>query len=174
MPPTSANVRRRPGILARERKPVASAQESPTEFLRPNLPPLSTAHSARRQYSYGVDEGPSPSRPGGGEGIVELETAVQGALARHERRAAEQAAEDAKNARRRQSDVDLFLEEAHRDDEEEERRAADQRAMPPPSFTPVPSKWPRLSDRRLIANPFRPHRLKARWVCLFDRTKRRK
>lgn len=132
MPPTTtAAVRRRPAIVARERNQVTPGPDRES-FFKPNLPALEGTPSARRQYGYGADAEPSPARR---RDVVDLSDAIKGALDRQKRQQAQQAAQKL----RRQSDADLFLDEATMNEiDQEAQRAADLQAMPPPSsFTPL-------------------------------------
>ncbi len=136
MAPGGTPYRRRAGPVARGGAGATPAPEdAANEFRRPNLPPLHGTPSARRQYSYGAAEEPSPARPLVRADVVDLSGAVQDALQRHaKQRVARQ---------RRQAGSDLFLEEAERQDEEDEEvsgQAADLLAMPPPAFAPRQSK----------------------------------
>ncbi|EGX89333.1 spindle pole body-associated protein sad1 [Cordyceps militaris CM01] len=130
-PPGTPYRPRRPGAVTRERpRATPVPEDNANEFRKPNLPSLEGTPSARRQYTYGAAEEPSPARPVLRGDIVDLSGAVQGALHRHEqRRVADE---------RRQSSPNLFLEEAERqDDDQESRQKADQLSMPPPSFKPA-------------------------------------
>ncbi|KAJ4153511.1 hypothetical protein LMH87_009995 [Akanthomyces muscarius] len=121
MPPRATPYRRRAG----------APEDSNKQFRRPSLPALYGTPSARRQYTYGAAEEPSPSRPVPRDDIIDISGAVEGALERREQQRLER--------ERRQAGSDIFLEEAQRQDnagKEARGQAADLLAMPPPSFTP--------------------------------------
>ncbi|KAG6241500.1 hypothetical protein E4U25_006113 [Claviceps purpurea] len=64
-----------------------SHQNSRSTFQKPNLPPLQGTPSSKRQYSYGADVEPMPSRPGHGlqrTQVRDISSAVRSALTRHE------------------------------------------------------------------------------------------
>ncbi|KAG5976511.1 hypothetical protein E4U58_003343 [Claviceps cyperi] len=76
-----------------------SHQNSRSTFQKPNLPPLQGTPSSKRQYSYGADVEPMPSRPGHGlqrTQVRDISSAVRSALTRHE--AEEDEHEKSKNA----------------------------------------------------------------------------
>ncbi|KHN98453.1 spindle pole body-associated protein sad1 [Metarhizium album ARSEF 1941] len=58
-------VRRRPTRFS-VREPDTPSNSNPLTFQKPNLPPLQGTPSSRRQYSYGAEVEPMPSRPGHG------------------------------------------------------------------------------------------------------------
>ncbi|OAR02544.1 hypothetical protein LLEC1_06250 [Akanthomyces lecanii] len=123
MPPRGTPYRRRAGE-------TRASEGGKKQFSRPNLPALSGT-SGRRQYTYGAAEEPSPTRPVPRGDVIDISSAVEGALERHEQQRLER--------ERRQAGSDIFLEEARRQDTADEQargKAADMLAMPPPSFTP--------------------------------------
>ncbi|TWU77276.1 hypothetical protein ED733_003673 [Metarhizium rileyi] len=63
MPPRPA---RRRTTRFSVREPDTPSNPNPLTFQKPNLPPLQGTPSSRRQYSYGADVEPMPSRPGHG------------------------------------------------------------------------------------------------------------
>lgn len=92
MPPRAAG--RRPArFSSREPDNSPSQQHSLSVFQKPNLPPLQGTPSSRRQYSYGADVEPMPSRPGHGlqrTQVRDISTAVRSVLTRHEAEEEEQ------------------------------------------------------------------------------------
>lgn len=85
MPPRAAGRRQ---VMFSSREPDSpSHQNSRSTFQKPNLPPLQGTPSSKRQYSYGADVEPMPSRPGHGlqrTQVRDISSAVRSALTRHE------------------------------------------------------------------------------------------
>lgn len=84
MPPRAASGRRRPRIAGLETDEISNRNRL-SALPKPNLPPLQGTPSSRRQYSYGADVEPLPSRPGRGlqrSQVLDLSNAVRSALTR--------------------------------------------------------------------------------------------
>ncbi|POR37439.1 Uncharacterized protein TPAR_02373 [Tolypocladium paradoxum] len=84
MPPRAAGRRRAARVASREPDNTPSSRSG---FQKPNLPPLLGTPSSRRQYAYGAEAEPVPSRPGRGlqrGQVLDLSTAVRSALVRHD------------------------------------------------------------------------------------------
>ncbi|KAG5943842.1 hypothetical protein E4U53_007008 [Claviceps sorghi] len=92
MPPRAAG-RRQARFSSREPENSPSQQNGLSTFQKPNLPPLQGTPSSRRQYSYGADVEPMPSRPGHGlqrTQVRDISSAVRSVLTRHEAEEEEQ------------------------------------------------------------------------------------
>ncbi|KAG6041340.1 hypothetical protein E4U41_004870 [Claviceps citrina] len=86
MPPRAAG-RRQARFSSREPDSPSPHQNNLSTFQKPNLPPLQGTPSSRRQYSYGADVEPMPSRPGQGlqrTQVRDISNAVRSVLTRHE------------------------------------------------------------------------------------------
>lgn len=78
MPPRPSR-RRQPRFSVRE--PDTLSYQNPITFQKPNLPPLQGTPSSRRQYSYGAEVEPMPTRPTHGQ--TEEEPRDIGTAVRH-------------------------------------------------------------------------------------------